>query len=238
VEIIVGRGLLHDFRDLEESNEMQIGSKRWRVVGALSSPGTRFDSEIWCDRNALMNVLRRDSLTSMVVRLDRPESHDVFSAQLKLESQPLDVISERSYYRRMLEDIDVYLQAAAVVMLVLALGSTIACTNSMYTCFLGRTREFATLLAIGFSHGRIALLVLVESIALGVAGGATGILLVFTVAGLAFRVDELQATVSLEPTLRVLLAGLGMSIVVGLLGGLAGAFHSRALRPLTTRHMP
>jgi predicted permease len=100
----------------------------------------------------------------------------------------------------------------------------IACVN-VANLFLvraeGRQQELAVRAALGASRGRIARALLAESVALGLAGGAVGLLLAESALGLLRRiapatlprVDE----IALDPA--VLLFALAVSVVTGLLFG-------------------
>jgi predicted permease len=109
----------------------------------------------------------------------------------------------------------------AVVLVLL-----ISCTNVAHLMIAraaARSREFAVRVALGASGGRIALLVLAESAAIGLAGGATGALLAFA---------GVRATVALAPAnlpriggaqvdLTVLAFALGVSVLCSLIFGMA-----------------
>jgi predicted permease len=102
----------------------------------------------------------------------------------------------------------------------------ISCTNVahlMVARAAARSREFAVRVALGASSGSIALMVLAESAAIGLAGGVAGALLAFA---------GVRATVALAPAnlpriadahvdAAVLAFGLGISLLCSLLFGMA-----------------
>ena len=113
----------------------------------------------------------------------------------------------------------------------------IACANVanlLLARSTGRTREFAIRSALGAGTGRIIRQLLTESVLLGLAGGAIGLLL----AKLALRTllaslsDFLPRTDEIALDSRVLLFTAGLSIVTGIVFGLAPAI--RLLRPNLT----
>jgi predicted permease len=119
-----------------------------------------------------------------------------------------------------------------VVLLVLA----IACANVANLLFAqaaGRQRDMAVRLALGATRARLQRQMLIESLLIGLGGGVFGVLLsLWATAGLsAFR---LPAPVPLDVSIgidgRVLLYTFALSVVSGLLLGLAPAW--AASRPL------
>src|SRR5580658_8496566 len=121
---------------------------------------------------------------------------------------------------------------AVVVLLVLTIaGANVA--NLLFAQAAARQREMAVRLALGATRARLRRQVLVESLLIGIAGGALGVLLSLgATRGLAtFHLPApIPIDVSLAIDWRVLIYSFGLSIVSGFLLGLAPAW--AASRPL------
>jgi predicted permease len=121
---------------------------------------------------------------------------------------------------------------AVVVLLVLAIaGANVA--NLLFAQAAARQREMAVRLALGATRARLRRQVLVESLLIGIAGGALGVLLsVGATRGLAtFHIPApIPIDVSLAIDWRVLIYSFALSIASGFLLGLAPAW--AASRPL------
>jgi predicted permease len=109
----------------------------------------------------------------------------------------------------------------------------IACVNVaslLLARAVSRERELAMRVALGASRGRLVRQCLTESVVLGVSGGAFGILLAATGAGpfVAFWPGSLPRAEGIHLDWRVLLFAMAVSLLSGLLFGLAPALRAPA----------
>jgi predicted permease len=112
----------------------------------------------------------------------------------------------------------------------------IACTNVANLALArstGRTREFAVRIAIGAGRNRLMRQLLTESALLSILGGAVGLLLVnwSTDAALAVLPSALPAIARVEINTRVLLFTFVVSVLTGILFGLAPAVRAARSEP-------
>jgi putative ABC transport system permease protein len=103
--------------------------------------------------------------------------------------------------------------------------------NTMYSSVSARTREIATLRALGFGSGAVVASVMLESVALALVGGAAG-------AGLAYFVFNgfhaatmnwqsfSQVTFAFAVTPQLLVQGVVLATLIGLIGGLLPAIRA------------
>ncbi|HUB19085.1 MAG TPA: ABC transporter permease [Acidobacteriaceae bacterium] len=115
-----------------------------------------------------------------------------------------------------------------IALLVAALGIA----NTMAMSVFERTKEIGVLRAMGWSRHRVMLLILIEAAALGVAGGAAGVLLGW---GALHVLGALPQTASIASTtlpLQTLIDGLLMAILVGVLAGSVPAWRGAKLSPV------
>jgi predicted permease len=104
----------------------------------------------------------------------------------------------------------------------------IACVNVanlLLARSTGRAREFAIRAALGAGHGRLIRQLLTESILLAVAGGGLGLLAAqwATRAALGVLPSELPRTAEIRVDVHVLIFTIGVSLLAGILFGLAPA---------------
>ena len=128
-----------------------------------------------------------------------------------------------------------------VLMAVVGLVLLIACANVaniMLARGAGRQREIAIRLAVGAGRGRIASQLLTESLLVALVGGAAGV--GFAYLGIRVVLDRFLPTsgwtdVSLDvsPDLSVLAFTLGVSVLTGVLAGLAPGWQATRARVVT-----
>jgi putative ABC transport system permease protein len=118
-----------------------------------------------------------------------------------------------------------------IIAVIMGLGAVFGALNTMYTAVSGRTREIATLRALGFRAGPIVISVVSESLLLAFGGGLIG-------AGLAWLAfDGFHAatlnwasfsaiTFSFDVNVKLLTQGIIFAMIIGLIGGLFPAIRA------------
>ena len=100
-EVVVGRGLVEKVRGCRLGGAIDFQIREMPVVGILESDGGAFDSEIWGDVEVMMKVFRRESYSSVIVRLQDADGLPALEAAMKSDPRlPLKVLSERAYFRQ------------------------------------------------------------------------------------------------------------------------------------------
>lgn len=117
---------------------------------------------------------------------------------------------------------------------LMAIGAVFGALNTMYSAVAARTREIATLRALGFGSGAIVVSLMLESLVLALAGGCLG----GGVAWLAFNNFHTstmnwqsfsQVAFAFRVTAGLLLRGMIWAAVIGLIGGLFPAVRAARL---------
>ncbi len=110
------------------------------------------------------------------------------------------------------------------ISIMMAIGAIFGALNTMYSAVSARTKEIATLRALGFGGFPAMASVMIESMTLAVIGGATG-------AGLAYLAFDGYQTATMNwqtfsqvafafaVTPPVLIAGVAYAVAIGLVGG-------------------
>lgn len=239
-EVIVGRGAFAQFGNVDLGRVVTWGSQQWRVVGVFEAGGSVSESEVWTDLTVLQGVYRRGNSVQVVrVQLTSPAAIDELERWLDADPRiDASVRSEREFYAdqsRILVTMIRYVGTTIAVLM--GIGAVFAALNTMYSAVSSRTREIATLRALGFGTTPVIASVLLEAVTLGLLGGLLGGLLVYL--GLnGYQASTLnwasfsQITFAFTVTPGLLVTGLGYSLILGLVGGLLPALRAARL-PVT-----
>lgn len=222
-EVLVGRLAHHtlgvDASELTLGNTLVFEDQPFTIVGIFAGPGSVLESEVWFDRNDLMTLTQRDSLSCVVIRLEDERffaNADLFCKQrLDLE---LTAIRESDYYRKLSQFYAPIRGMTWLTAFLVAAGAVFGGLNMLYASFASRTRELATLQAVGFSRPGIYFSLVQESLLATLSGTLlAAFLAVFLMESLVvnFSMGSFQLTLSASTT--------GAGLLAGTLLGLAGS---------------
>lgn len=235
-EIIVGAGAARAFAGLDLGKEIRIGANRWQVVGIFTAGGGSAESEIWSDADVLMPAYNRQGFQSVYARLNSPASFTEFKDSLTTNPQlKVKVVTLDEFFAEQSTMVSDFISKIGVaIATMMAIGALFAALNTMYGAVAARTREIATLRALGFGAGPIVTSVLAESIVVALVGGVIGA----GAAWLAFDGYQAstinwqtfsQVTFAFAVTPALLLTAIVWATVLGLLGGLFPAIRAARL---------
>ena len=240
-EIVVGRAATRQFTGLEVGRDIRWGENSWKVVGIFEAGGSLAESEIWCDSVVLQGAYRRgDSYQSVYVKLADEDGLQTFKDALTTDPRLSVMVERETDY---LAGQSVVLQTLIttvgfVIAGLMAIGAVFGAVNTMYTAVASRTREIATLRALGFGSLPIVISVLAEAAALAVIGGLVGGLLAWGVFD-GYQTSTInwqsfsQVAFAFRVSPMLLAQGLVCAVVMGLLGGLLPAVRAARL-PIVT----
>lgn len=236
-EVVVGRGANVNFAGLTVGNEIKSGQNTWKVVGVFEANGGIAETEIWCDARVLQGVYRRgNSYQTVLVRLDSTGTFDTFRDWLTANPQVnVQVRRETEYYAQQSRALSGLIQGVGVgIAALMGIGAVFGAILTMYTAVSTRSREIATLRALGFNTTSVVVSVLAESLALGAIGGSLG----GVAAYLAFNGYQTstmnfqtfsQVAFAFRVTPQLMVMGLVYALLMGLIGGLFPAIRAARL---------
>jgi putative ABC transport system permease protein len=124
-----------------------------------------------------------------------------------------------------------------LVAFIMAIGAVFGAFNTMYSAVSARSREIATLRALGFRSGSVVAAFLLESLVIAFVGGVLGCLCVLPINGLTTDALNWQTFSQLAFAFRVtpdlLFKGLLFALFMGFWGGLLPSIRAARL-PIAT----
>jgi len=236
-EVIVGQGASLEFADLDVGSTMKVGRYEWPVVGRFTAGGGLAESEIWTDATVLQGAYDRgDSFQSVRAKLVSPGAYTEFKDALTTDPRlSVTVQKESEYYAEQSETVTRLINTLGfLIAFLMAIGAVFGALNTMYSAVAARTREIATLRALGFGAGAVVLALMVEALLLALVGGTLGGVLAY----LAFNNIHTstmnwqsfsQVSFAFRVTPALLIQGVIWSAIIGLIGGLFPAIRAARL---------
>jgi putative ABC transport system permease protein len=236
-EIVAGRAAAGQFAGLAVGSTLKTGQATWKVVGIFAAGGSVSETELWGDAHTLQGAFRRNnSYQSALARLESPASYKTFKDWLTSNPQlNVSVVPEVEYYAAQSEVLTSLIRTVGFgIAVLMGFGAVFGAILTMYTAVSTRTREIATLRALGFNTTSVVISVLAESLSLGAVGGLAGGILAY-VAFNGYQTSTInfqtfsQVAFAFAVTPMLLAQGLAYALIMALIGGLLPALKAARL---------
>ena len=238
-ELLVGRGAARQFAGMVPGREARLGNQTWVVAGIFAS-GDALESEIWGDANTVADTYQRGSTrTSVTVRLAEPQAFAAFKSALESNPQlKVEAATTLAYFSRQSEGMTRVIRIMGITVgVIMAIGAMFGALNTMFAAVAARSREIATLRAIGFPGLPVVVAVMLETMLLALVGGLIGGALAWLLFN-GFAASTMasgsvgQLAFQLHVTPDLLWTGLKWALAIGFIGGLFPAVRAARL-PVT-----
>jgi len=225
-EMMVGVGAQSQYQHIAIGDRVIMPDGEWPIVGSYHT-GDILDGEFLADSDTLMPAIRKTVYSSVIVRLTGQGGLPALKAALAANPS-LSVTAELHsdwYKRAAANNTRLFATLAYAIAVILAVGALFGCLNTMYAAVSARSREIATLRALGFGAFPVAVSVILEAMLLALIGAAIGAAIAWTLYN--GRQDSFGNAVFIL-TVSPALLGLGLlwAVVVALLGGLLPSIHA------------
>lgn len=175
-EAIIGIAAQQQFADLAVGQSVTLQHGRWLVVGAFKADGDLLESQLIGDADTLMPALGRKAYNSVIADLASPGAFASFRHDLTLNPAfKVTVERQSDYYARGTKTFSDFFHAVAYVLGgLMAIGAVFGTVNTLYSAVSARSREIATLRALGFGAVAVAASVILEALFLSLTGAILG----------------------------------------------------------------
>lgn len=230
-ELIVGRNAATSYAGLGLGDTVRLGGSNWQVVGVFDAGGSAFDSEVWCDSRVLNQVFKRPEyiFQSVTAHLTSPEAFQQFKDAVTADPRMnVDISREIDYYEKQSGRLTRLITIlGGLVAFIMGIGAVFGALNTMYSAVAERSREIATMRALGFGGPSVVVSFIFEALFISFLGGVLGCIAVLPLNGLTTGAMNWQTFSHLAFAFRVtpplLVAGIVFALSMGLVGGLPPA---------------
>ncbi len=225
-EAVVARRISERFQGLDVGDRVRIQATDFTIVGLFEAGGKAFESEAWVDVNALASATKRETFSSVLMRVKDQAALDSLAKRITDDQRlHLKAVAERTFYEDQQGAASGVLKALAVFIgFIMAVGAGFAGMNTMYAAVARRTKEIGTLRVLGFRRRSILVAFVLESVAIAVIGVAIGILLAlplnFVSTGTANFANFSEIAFNFRVTPELMLWALIFGVGIGFLGSL------------------
>ena len=229
-ELVVGVLTRNEYQGVGLGDEVQHKGANWRIVGVFTADGSAMESEMLGDLDAVMAGMNSTAFSSVRVRLQDNVTIDAFNESLEADPRLKVEAKWEADYTNSSDTGQLIEVVAYTVSIIMAIGAVFGALNVMYMAVSSRTREIATLRALGFGAWTVAGSVLVEALVLACLGAVIGLLITTVLfQGSTFTTGQLASVSTvLRVSPEIATLGLAWGVAMGLLGGLLPAV--RAVR--------
>ena len=240
-ELVVGHNAARTYSGLTLGSEVRFGGGTWRVVGIFDAGGSAFDSEVWCDARVLNQIYHRPDNIFQSVTLHLTSPNALMEFKDAVTSDPrltVDVSREVEYYDKQSRTLTTLITVlGGIVAGIMGIGAIFGALNTMYSAVAERSREIATLRAIGFGAPSVVFSFVLEALLISFVGGVIGCLAVLPLNGITTGAMNWQTFSHLAFAFKItpwlLVQGVIFALAMGVLGGLPPAVRA-ARRPVAS----
>ncbi len=234
-ELLVGRGVTRQFEDAQLGKVLRMRGADWTIVGIFES-GDAHDSELWTDAETAQSAYGRPAYSSVLAGMESPAAIPQLKTTLKADPRlNVDVQSEQDYFSSQTAQFRKSIGVlAGAVTFIMALGAIFAALNTMYAAVAARSREIATLRAIGFGGFAVLVSVMIESVALSLVGGVLGAAIAYLlfngISVSTLGANFTQVVFAFKVTFGLVASGLVIAVTIGFFGGLLPAIRAARMQ--------
>jgi putative ABC transport system permease protein len=238
-DLIVGRNVANTYAGLSLGDTVKFGGGTWHVVGVFDAGGSAFDSEVWCDAHILNQIYHRPEniFQSVTAHLTSADAFQRFKDTVTADPRVgVDVSREVDYYEKQSRVLTTLITVlGSIVAGVMAIGAIFGALNTMYSAVAERSREIATMRALGFGGPSVVFSFIFEALFISAIGGLVGCLAVLPLNGYTTGSMNMQTFSHMAFAFQIspllLISGVIFALAMGMLGGLPPAIRA-ARRPV------
>ena len=132
---------------MDIGDKFRIQATDYTIVGLFDAGGKAFESEIWVDVNSLGSTTKRESYSSVLLRVKDQAALDELAKRISDDQRlQLKAVPERKFYEDQQGAASGVLKGLGVfVAFIMAVGAGFAGMNTMYAAVARRTKEIGTL---------------------------------------------------------------------------------------------
>ncbi len=206
----------------------------WKVVGVFKDTDSFFDNSLVGDVDTVLAAFPQSSYASISVILDSPGSFDTFKRAVAADpTLSVTVQTDREANDSVIRGQRTVLDFVSYFIgTLMGIGAACGALSSLYAAVDTRTREIATLRAIGFNAGAVVVSVLAEGMILAIPAALLGA----AIAWVLFNGDAVVTgglNIHMAVTPHEVVVALCWALAIALVGGFLPALKAADMQVAT-----
>lgn len=230
-EILLGKIAAKNLKK-KVGDTLALAGSSYRIVGIYETGTSYEDAGGVISLAEAQRLFKKPNQVSFYfVKLKDPSQADAVKQAIEARWQQVSVSRSTEFINKTNDMQSFRAMANALSFLSILVGG-VGIMNAMLMSVYERTREIGTLRALGWRRRRVVGMILREALALGFAGGVTGILCGMGLAALLAQEPTMGAYLKLAYTLPVFFQAIVVALVLGSIGALYPAWRAANLSPI------
>ena len=219
-----------------ERNNISIGDNLtiygndFEVVGIYETGAMYRDNSVYVSLDELQNITDTYDVSSILVKTTENANDTVISDNIEKKYENISTLTSEEL-SSMLDNVIGILDSASLAISGLAIiVGAIGVINTMIMAVYERTKEIGVLKSIGWKSKKILIMILGETLVLTILSGIIGSLFGILIAELGVKFFGTNGF-SLVYTPQTFILAFGITIIVGIIGGVYPAYKASKLAP-------
>lgn len=219
-----------------ELNNVSIGDNitflghDFKIVGIFETGSVMKDNAAYISLDTIQNISDTQNVSSILVKTSEGANDTVVSQSIKDKYENISTLTS-SEISSMLGDVIGILDTASLAISGLAIFvGAIGVINTMVMTVYERTKEIGVLKSIGWKSKKILTMILGETLVLTTLSGIIGSILGILIAEIGIRLIGTDRF-TLVYTPKTFILAFGITIIVGIIGGVYPAYKASKLAP-------
>ena len=216
--------------NLSIGDNITIHNTEFEITGIYETGSMFADSTIYVPIDTLQNISECDEYTSVLVKTAEDANDTIISDKIKDKFYDLSTLTSDEISSMMTNVTGILNTASLAVSGLAIIVGAIGIINTMVITVYERTKEIGVLKSIGWKPRRILLMIMGETLVLTILSGIVGSVFGILISEIGVMlIDAGDFSLGYDPQAFIL--AFGITIFVGLIGGIYPAYKASKLAP-------
>ena len=216
--------------NLSIGDNITIHNTEFEITGIYETGSMFADSTIYVPIDTLQNISESDEYSSVLVKTAEDANDTIISDKIKGKFYDLSTLTSDEISSMMTNVTGILNTASLAVSGLAIIVGAIGIINTMVMTVYERTKEIGVLKSIGWKPRRILLMIMGETLVLTILSGIVGSVFGILISEIGVMLlDAGDFSLGYDPQAFIL--AFGITIFVGLIGGIYPAYKASKLAP-------